>query len=580
MKSLSGTVNKITDDNCKCMDKRRGGQGHGSGSLPILHQAGTWSLTSPVYNDAIHLTGVYIFPVENQLQEFFDILIAHSNHPPQEPHIQAGDFNAYTAEELKNHLTPHELRTLLPRSGDINPAHTPAPPLTSATVPAADYRGRLLLNMTNSLELIITNGRFPVPPPTLRPYTFFRKPNTHSVLDYNLIAKHHVPLIQKCEVLRDSLPAGVTDHMPIHLHLDLPTTPTPALKPTSQSSPPRTLYHSKRLKDKDTKEAFTRALAKKVLRITPTIQKLYTQLQGKKISPQLFADTANSEITSVLQKTALDILTQIDPSPHTRTTANPHVKPSNHHSSRDPHEALLQRTIQLHRDALTTLRKDLSLDDTDTLTYRQNKLKQAQNDLLKSHLKKSRTNYGPTLHVTMEMTEYLQDQILALCGIISENTKKNHAKNLLPPETGSNASTDTRIWESRPATLNFLNWQCYRFALGHHLFNHKLSPYDEKEAKLIFSRHASGSTSTGVHYHTTLRSLLMIPLALIELTTQIKKPFPDKSSGPSGITNWMLQAGDAEFQSLILLLFNGIWESHVQPTDWQLSLMQPSIKRP
>jgi len=136
--------------------------------------------------------------------------------------------------------------------------------------------------MINSLEFIITNGRFPVPPPTLRPYTIFRKPNTHSVLDYNLIAKHHVTLIQKCEVLRDSLPAGVTDHMPIHLHLALPTSPTPPLKPSSHSSPPRTLYHSKRLKDKETKDSFTKALAKKVSRITPIIQKLHTQLLGKK----------------------------------------------------------------------------------------------------------------------------------------------------------------------------------------------------------------------------------------------------------------------------------------------------------
>jgi len=67
MTSLSGTVNKITGDKCKCMDKRRGSQGHGSRSLPILHQAVTWSLTSPLYNDTIHLTGVYIFPDENQL---------------------------------------------------------------------------------------------------------------------------------------------------------------------------------------------------------------------------------------------------------------------------------------------------------------------------------------------------------------------------------------------------------------------------------------------------------------------------------------------------------------------------------
>jgi len=43
----------------------------------------------------------------------------------------------------------------------------------------------------------------------------------------------------------------------------------------------------------------------------------------------------------------------------------------------------------------------------------------------------------------------------------------------------------------------------------------------------------------------------MLPFTLLELTTQIKKLFPDKSSVPSGIrvTNRMQQAGDAEFQS-------------------------------
>jgi len=53
--------------------------------------------------------------------------------------------------------------------------------------------------------------------------------------------------------------------------------------------------------------------------------------------------------------------------------------------------------------------------------------------------------------------------------------KSNYAKNSVPPETRSNASSDVRIWESGPVTLNPLNWHCYRFVLGHHLFNHKLS---------------------------------------------------------------------------------------------------------
>ena len=123
-------------------------------------------------------------------------------------------------------------------------------------------------------------------------------------------------------------------------------------------------------------------------RITPTIQKLHAQLLGKKISKQSFADTANSEITSIFQKPAFKILTHRDPSPHTRTIAKSHVKPPNHHSSKDPHEVLYQHNIQLHRDALATLRKDLSLDNADTPTYHQNKLKQAQNELPQSQTKK------------------------------------------------------------------------------------------------------------------------------------------------------------------------------------------------
>jgi len=53
---------------------------------------------------------------------------------------------------------------------------------------------------------------------------------------------------------------------------------------------------------------------------------------------------------------------------------------------------------------------------------------------------------------------------------------------------------------------------------------------------------------------------------------------PDKSPGPSGITNQLPQAGDADFQGLILILFNGPWEFHTQPSDWQLSLLQPIYK--
>ena len=68
-----------------------------------------------------------------------------------------------------------------------------------------------------------------------------------------------------------------------------------------------------------------------------------------------------------------------------------------------------------------------------------------------------------------------------------------------------------------------------RFALGHHLFKHKLSPYDEKEATLIFSRHNSVQTQASTAT-TSTHPLFMLPFTLLELNTQIKKLFPDKSS--------------------------------------------------
>jgi len=140
MHSLSGAINSILGDNCTLLNSR--GSAHSSGTSSPLHQAVTCSLSSPFYNDVIHLTGVYIFPNEGNLEEFFHTLTAHSNHPCHEPHIYAGDFNnAYTAEEIESHITPLDPHALFHRVGDTNPAHSPSSPLTTATAPAADFRG-------------------------------------------------------------------------------------------------------------------------------------------------------------------------------------------------------------------------------------------------------------------------------------------------------------------------------------------------------------------------------------------------------------------------------------------------------
>ena len=128
-----------------------------------------------------------------------------------------------------------------------------------------------------------------------------------------------------------------------------------------------------------------------------------------------------------------------------------------------------------------------------------------------------------------------------------------------------------------PPTLNPLNWHSFLFALGHHHFQHPLSPYDEKSAqdvaKLLPRIKEQASTDT-----TTTHPLFMTPFTPEELEHKIKKLLLDKSPSPSGITNRMLQACDTDFQGLILIFFNSLWEFHKQPSDWQLFLLQPIYK--
>jgi len=156
---------------------------------------------------------------------------------------------------------------------------------------------------------------------------------------------------------------------------------------------------------------------------------------------------------------------------------------TNHHSSQNPQEAHLQRTIQHHRNAIHTLKKDLSINDPNTLTFHRDKLKEAQDalDKLRKTKKKDKLlsnvtqdaahDVGPADHQHNSMWDYVKKY------------KNYHTTSSLPQKTRSNASPDKRIWTKGPATLNPLNWCCFRFALGHHLFQHPLSPYDEKSAQ-------------------------------------------------------------------------------------------------
>ena len=38
---------------------------------------------------------------------------------------------------------------------------------------------------------------------------------------------------------------------------------------------------------------------------------------------------------------------------------------------------------------------------------------------------------------------------------------------------------------------------------------------------------------------------------------------------------YKLLLSSTDFQGLILIFFNSLWKFHTQPSDWQLSLLQP-----
>jgi len=129
------------------------------------------------------------------------------------------------------------------------------------------------------------------------------------------------------------------------------------------------------------------------------------------------------------------------------------------------------------------------------------------NKLLSAVTQDAAHDVGPADHQHNSMWDYLKKY------------KNNHITPSLPQTTRSNASLDKQIWMKGPSSLNPLNWHCRRFRLGHHLFQHPLSPYDEKSAqdlaKLLLRMKEQASTAT-----TNRHPLFMAPFTPEELINE------------------------------------------------------------
>ena len=116
----------------------------------------------------------------------------------------------------------------------------------------------------------------------------------------------------------------------------------------------------------------------------------------------------------------------------------------------------------------------------------------ASPNTIKGHVDKVRdanNHMKPTKHLqrqqfaTTEVTEHMQQIPSDKHSIwdLLRLYKTDHTKSTLPEQTTDNSSKDEGIWTLGSLTFEPLVWHRFRYALGHHMFRYKESPFNEKK---------------------------------------------------------------------------------------------------
>ena len=132
-------------------------------------------------------------------------------------------------------------------------------------------------------------------------------------------------------------------------------------------------------------------------------------------------------------------------------------------------------------------------------------------------------------------------------------------------KTNRLADTDPCRWVAGDLAKSALEgasaWPQHRFAVGSDMRNHPLSPWDEAAADRVeaslLGDHPADSLPTDPS--------LSAPFTMEECLLHLKRLLPDKSTGPDGISNRMLQSGGEAFQKLLFLHLSNIWDSCTWP---------------
>jgi len=406
---------------------------------------------------------VYVSPIEGEVEEFFHMLTQRDHYPPNEIQVYAGDFNAHVAEELEQHITIQERSNIPVRVGGCHRRHLPSPPdaapITRARV-SSQQRGRLLLRMQNTTSFLILNGRFESPDDPI-PYTLQRQDEA-TTNDYNLIAKQFFSKVKTCYVISRpsrtlrSQPGPPTDHNPIVLHLSLLSksgTPAPSATAVLPELPPRTQFHSSKLKDPVTRKKFSEALKDQSTKAQPAFRAPKISLQQGTINPTQYAKNVNTIIVSALQVTAHENL---------GTTAFRCKNAQKEHVAQRGHT---------DNGSYSCTDKRIKEKQTSTQTLR-NKVRQARKesapsnviaDLGKSHAKEKHELWKLQHQARQKTVTDAIESSVPNAGQQKSPThsmwdlllryKTDHVQSNLPTQTHDNSSPDARIWKLGPLII-------------------------------------------------------------------------------------------------------------------------------
>jgi len=272
------------------------------------------------------------------------------------------------------------------------------------------------------------------------------------------------------------------------------------------------------------------------------LKALKSDLTQGKINANKYDDSANTILVPIIQHAAQTTLGQIDSRDRLARDDGPDIQPDSEEASKTTKYSSNNTKIKNAQSRFQAARNELQManESSASPTTKRGHVDEVRdaNDHMKRTKHLQRQQFATT-EVTGQVQQIPSDKHSMRDLLKAYQT--DHTKSTLPGQTNDNSSKDEQIWTLGPVTFDPLVWHRFRFALGHHMFRHKESTFNEKEA---FSFQMQSSATRIAHEIANpthpIKPLFESPIHKKEVMDEMQRLTPDKSPGPDGVTNCML----------------------------------------